>query len=322
MSETVPAQSEQRLDKEVLRQLATASRRRVMVRTLLILAAYAAGVAVSLRFGFGYGAAILSSVILGMILAGFLNAAHDCLHRSHLHSKRGNRAMGAVWATPLLVNFSVYRYQHLTHHRFTAVEGDTESHRTYTTVTAYLYALSGIPLWRHTLSGLLEPSRGKFPASVNTDERRNEARRDDLAIIGWLALVVTLTIFFPRELIFAYWLPLYFSGPAIIFLALPEHYGLFGSPEVTRNTRTVRSNPLSRFLLWNANYHAEHHRYPAVATLNLHRLHKAMPVPHPIQERSYLGFHVKLVKAIGTGDQTPLNAPAAAEEARAKLIRN
>ncbi|AJT65133.3 fatty acid desaturase family protein [Streptomyces chattanoogensis] len=307
MSETL---AEPRLDRTLLRQLAAANRRRVAVQALLILAVYAAGVAVSLRFGFAYGAAVLSSILLGTLLAGFLNAAHDCLHRSHLHSKRGNRVMGAVWSTPLLVNFSVYRNQHLVHHRFTAVEGDTESHRTYATVPAYLYALTGISFWRHTLTGLLEPTRGRFPASVNTEERRREARRDDQAILCWLVLAVTLTFFFPRELLFAYWIPLYISGPAIIFLATPEHYGLFGSPEVTRNTRTVRSNRLTRFLLWNANYHAEHHRYPAVATLNLHRLHRAMPVPHPIQERSYLGFHMKLVKAIGAKDQSPLKAPA------------
>ncbi|MGW4890101.1 fatty acid desaturase family protein [Streptomyces murinus] len=297
------------MDTALLRQLATASRRRVAVRAFLIAAVYAAGVTASLYFGFAYGAALISSIVLGMILAGFLNAAHDCLHRSHLRSKRGNRVMGAVWATPLLVNFSVYRYQHLVHHRYTGVKGDTESHRTYATVASYLYALTGLALWRHTLTGLLESTRGTFPPSVNTEERRREARRDDLAIAGWLVVVVALTAVFPRELLFAYWLPLYFSGPAIIFLALPEHYGLYGSPEVTRNTRTVRTNRLARFLLWNANYHAEHHRYPAVATLNLHRLHQAMPVPHPIQEKSYLGFHAKMVKAISAEDQSSLRGP-------------
>ncbi|MGW7791499.1 fatty acid desaturase family protein [Streptomyces tricolor] len=301
--------AERRLDTALLRRLATASRRRVAVRSFLVLAVYTAGVALSLHFGFAYGVALVSSVVLGTVLAGFLNAAHDCLHRSHLRSKRGNRIMGAVWSTPLLVNFSVYRYQHLVHHRFTAVEGDTESHRTYTTVRSYLYALTGIALWRHTLTGLLESSRGIFPPSVGTEERRREARQDDLAIAGWLVLVVALTVLFPRELLLAYWLPLYFSGPAIIFLALPEHYGLYGSPEVTRNTRTVRSNPVTRFLLWNANYHAEHHRYPAVATLNLHALHQAMPVPHPIQEKSYLRFHAKLVKSISAQDQSSLKGP-------------
>ncbi|MEU2957156.1 fatty acid desaturase family protein [Streptomyces xanthochromogenes] len=302
--------TQERLDKALLRQLAKASRRRVAVRAILILVVYAAGVALSLRYGFTYGAAVFSSIVLGTVLAGFLNAAHDCLHRSHLHSKRANRIMGVVWATPLLVNFSAYRYQHLVHHRFTAVEGDTESHRTYASVRAYLYALSGISLWRHTLSGLLEPTRGKFPASVNTQDRRDEARRDDLAIIAWLTVMVALTILFPSQLLLAYWLPLYFSGPAIIVLALPEHYGLFGSPDVTRNTRTVRSNRFARFILWNANYHAEHHRYPAVATLNLHQLHRAMPVPHPLQERSYLSFHTKLLKAVHARDQRPLSADA------------
>ncbi|MFI6683214.1 fatty acid desaturase family protein [Streptomyces sp. NPDC050485] len=319
MNETA---NEPRLGKDLLRQLAKASRRRVAIRTLFILVVYAAGTAISLRFGFGYAAAVLTSILLGMVLAGFLNAAHDCVHRSHLPSKRGNRVMGAVWSTPVLVNFSVYRYQHLVHHRFTGVEGDTESNRTYANVPAYLYALTGISLWRHTFAGLAEAWRGNFPESVNNDQRCSEARRDNLVIACWLALAVVLTLFFPRVLLFAYWLPLYFSGPAIIFLALPEHYGLFGSPDVTRNTRTVRSNSMARFLLWNANYHAEHHRYPAVATLNLHRLHKAMPVPHPIQERSYLGFHVKMVKAISSKDQSPLEAPESSERATGDKIHN
>lgn len=307
---------EPRLDKGLLRQWARASRRGVVIRALAILVVYAAGTALSLRFGFGYATAVLTSVLLGVVLAGFLNAAHDCVHRSHLPSKRGNRIMGTLWSTPVLVNFSVYRYQHLVHHRFTGVDGDTESPTTYASLPAYLYALSGISLWRHTFAGLVAAWRGSFPASVNNGQRRAEARRDSVVIAGWLALAAVLTFFFPRVLFFAYWLPLYFSGPAIIFLALPEHYGLFGTPEISRNTRTVRSNGVARFLLWNANYHAEHHRYPAVASLNLHRLHRAMPVPHPLQERSYLGFHRKMVRAISSKEQELLKVPESATEKR------
>ncbi|MGW1194275.1 fatty acid desaturase family protein [Streptomyces sp. NPDC002536] len=289
---------DRRLDTSLLRHLAKANQRRVVLHAAGVLAVYTVAVVVAMQAGLG-ATAVVASMVSGVVLAGFLNAAHDCVHRSHLRSKKANRIMGAVWSTPLLVNFSVYRYQHLVHHRYTGVEGDTEPDRTYPGLHAYLYALTGISLWRHTFATIARNCRGVYPASINNGRRRAEAVADNRALCGWLLAALALTVAFPRELAFAYWLPLYFAGPAIIFLALPEHYGLWGSPDIARNTRTVRSNPATRFLLWNANYHAEHHRYPAVATLNLHRLHRAMPEPHPIQESSYLGFHVKLARELG-----------------------
>eukprot|EP00396_MALV-II-16_sp_LP-1_P000419 gene419-347_t len=42
------------------------------------------------------------------------------------------------------------------------------------------------------------------------------------------------------------------------------------------NTRSTRSHPVVRFLMWNMNFHAEHHLYPAVPWYNLPRLHEAL----------------------------------------------
>jgi fatty acid desaturase len=57
--------------------------------------------------------------------------------------------------------------------------------------------------------------------------------------------------------------------------------------------------------MWNANYHAEHHRYPAVPTLNLHELHKALPEPHPLQEASYTAFHYRLIQHLNPFARKP-----------------
>jgi fatty acid desaturase len=43
-----------------------------------------------------------------------------------------------------------------------------------------------------------------------------------------------------------------------------------------RNTRSVRSNLFIRILLWDTNFHAEHHCYPMVPFFNLHKLNKHM----------------------------------------------
>ncbi|MEU4890927.1 fatty acid desaturase [Streptomyces sp. NPDC044780] len=290
------------LDKELLAKLATADRRRVALRAGSILVIYAGTVYLALRPAVGWWA-VLFSLFLGFVLSGFINAAHDCVHRAHLRSKRGNRIAGMFWGTPIMLNFTIYRHQHLVHHRFTGVEGDTEPEETFETLRGYLHTFSGIPVWPGLAKRIIRTWRKEFPASVSTDERRRDARLDNWVLTGWLVLMVILTIAFPYALLIAYWLPLAFVVPAIFFLSLPEHYGLWGVPEVTRNTRTIESNSFVRFFVWNANYHAEHHRYPAVASLNLHRLRKALAEPHPITGKSYVGFHAGLVSALWKGNQ-------------------
>jgi fatty acid desaturase len=47
-------------------------------------------------------------------------------------------------------------------------------------------------------------------------------------------------------------------------------------PNALRNTRTVRSNIVIRTLLWDTNFHAEHHCYPMVPFFNLHKIHALM----------------------------------------------
>jgi fatty acid desaturase len=51
------------------------------------------------------------------------------------------------------------------------------------------------------------------------------------------------------------------------------------------NARTIRMNPVFRFLYWNMNYHVEHHMFPMVPYHALPRLHAEvaadMPTPYP-----------------------------------------
>ncbi|SDH92820.1 Fatty acid desaturase [Actinokineospora alba] len=292
------------LDKALLSSLAKAVRGRVAAYVVVIVAAFVGGgMAVALVGGAVVTVAV--AVVLGFVMSGFINAAHDCVHSSHLRSKRANRIMGAAWCTPLLLNFTNYRYDHLVHHRFTGVPGDTERPKQFHTLRSYLYSLSAIAYWRYNARTIARTWRNEFPASVNKDDRRRDSRADNVAICAWLVLAVVLTWFAPHVLLAVYWLPLLISAVVMRITGLPEHYGLWGVPEIERNTRTVRSNALFRLVLWNGNYHAEHHRYPAVATLNLHRLHKAMPEPHPIQSDSYLGFHIGLVKSLNVTRRAP-----------------
>ena len=289
-------------DKALLATLAKADSGRVAIRAVVIAGLYAGVVVAALRPEVGWWAPAFS-VFLAFILTGFLNAVHDCVHRAHLGSRLGNRIAGAAWGTPIALNFTIYRHLHLIHHRLTGVEGDTEPPLHFEKVTDYLHAVSGVSYWPAVAKSIFAKSRGKLPGIVDKADRRRDALIDNWLIVGWLASMVILTPFFPFALLVAYWLPLLLLVPGAMILSIPEHYGLWGTPDVMRNTRTVRSCAFVRYFMWNGNYHAEHHRYPAVASINLHRLHKAMPEPHPVQEKSYVQFHWGLVMALLKGTQ-------------------
>jgi fatty acid desaturase len=85
------------------------------------------------------------------------------------------------------------------------------------------------------------------------------------------------------------WLPLFYIGlPSMAgawlynFFGLTQHAGL---PENVldhrRNCRTVKMNPVFRFLYWNMNYHVEHHMFPMVPYHALPRLHEAIKADCP-----------------------------------------
>ena len=78
-------------------------------------------------------------------------------------------------------------------------------------------------------------------------------------------------------------LPLLFVGPLPTMygawlaysLGVTQHVGLAEDVLDHRlNARTIRMNPVLRFLYWNMNYHLEHHLYPAVPYHRLPDLHR------------------------------------------------
>jgi fatty acid desaturase len=85
-----------------------------------------------------------------------------------------------------------------------------------------------------------------------------------------------------------YMLPVVVSlGPFIAnfwrdFIGRTMHNGLRDNVADWRKcARTVKLDPLSRFLYWNMNYHIEHHMYAAVPCYNLPKLSKEVAWDFP-----------------------------------------
>lgn len=81
------------------------------------------------------------------------------------------------------------------------------------------------------------------------------------------------------EGLFFWWIvPVLVGYPVVNFFRNLEHADCEVSkePNCLRNTRSVRSNPIVRLILWDTGFHCEHHCYPMVPFYNLHKLHDLM----------------------------------------------
>lgn len=272
--------------------------RAVLARAAAILLAYGTLVLVALG---AWPAWWVIAPVLGcaFILSGFLNAAHDCVHDTHLHRRHLNRITGAAWCTPILVNFTVYKRQHLVHHRFTGVEGDSEGHVIFASPGEYFVEHTGWSFWRGIASRIVKTLCREFPPSVSKPRDVAGARIDNAVICGWLVGMVLLTLFFPRIVAVAYWLPLLAYPAFAVLFSLPEHYGLAGDHHAWPRARNVISNPLVRFFQWNANFHAHHHRAPQVPATALAQSHgREGDARGEPTERSYLQFHFRVLREL------------------------
>jgi fatty acid desaturase len=79
-------------------------------------------------------------------------------------------------------------------------------------------------------------------------------------------------------LLFWWIVPVLIGYPVVNFFRNLEHADceVTKVPNCLRNTRSVRSNILVRTLLWDTNFHAEHHCYPMVPFYNLQKLNALM----------------------------------------------
>jgi fatty acid desaturase len=241
-----------------------------------------------------------------IILAGFLGAAHDCAHGTFAKSPAMNRVAGTLWASLGLFNFTLFKYYHREHHRYTTLPGDTEPGGRFSSVWEYLTAPKTIlfffmSFWRMSFQSL----KGQFPYFVRTPRARRDVVLDTFVQATWWVAVVAATIARPHDLVVAYWAPVPVYMFIVFFTALPEHYGCEEGSNGWRNTRTIISNPIFRFFFWNGNFHADHHLYPGVPPRNLPKLHSFIGAKLMFVEASYLRFHVALLwDLIGGCQQT------------------
>ncbi|KVS51536.1 fatty acid desaturase family protein [Burkholderia ubonensis] len=236
-------------------------------------------------------------IVAGFVMSGFLNLAHECLHRSLVRARFVNAAVGRIAANFLFVNYVAYTDKHLKHHRCLATSEDTESTGRFDSLRAYLAAMSGIGFLVANLRLNAHLIAGRMPSYLASGERRVAARKEAGCVAVWFAAATAATCAWPVDMLLRYVGPLLCAYFWLMFFGLPEHYGCEPAQPRYRVSRSVTSNCVVRFFMWNANFHTEHHRYPGAPAAMLARIASRWPAGI-YRESSYLKWHWHVCRAL------------------------
>jgi fatty acid desaturase len=220
-------------------------------------------------------AIIVLAFFIGTVFAPF----HECCHGTAFSTPMFNRYGAALTGVLFGVSWRAYREFHFQHHSDTQdpkqdpeIMMDPKNLSPWPrSVWRWLITLSGGPLLFSKLTGL---GACWIPGGTTRFATLPKAARIETQVISMFWWCVMLAALF--ELPGA--MPLlagFILGHIVEGLWLTaEHSGCAEGGSILARTRSVKSNALVRFFLWNMNYHSEHHGWPGVPWHALPALHQ------------------------------------------------
>jgi fatty acid desaturase len=174
----------------------------------------------------------------------------------------------------------------------------------------WLHMASGIGLMRLKLAPLIGFSfkpREHWSRFARWHARIDDApalvRECRLILAIWLTFFVCALTVIPGGgwLIFAAWFTHVFQT---LWIAC-EHTGLPLSGTILARTRSVATNPLVRWTVWNMNYHAEHHAWPSIPWHRLPHAHRLVTPSLESMVPGYSALHRNIIAARNTPSCDP-----------------
>lgn len=225
----------------------------------------------------GWPGWVLVLPVQGVLLAFLFTLEHECTHATPFRSGRINEGVGRLCGFLGLLPFTWFRHFHLAHHRHTNLDGldpELDSPKPES-LRAWLWHVSGLPLWAGNVALLLRLARGTEAPAFLPARARARARIEARVMLGLYALALGSLVLTP--LLFWTWmLPAVLGQPALRIYLLAEHGDCPRTANMLENTRTTFTTALVRLIAWNMPYHTEHHAFPAVPFHALPRLHGEM----------------------------------------------
>lgn len=223
-------------------------------------------------------------VIHGMLLNYLYAAQHELMHGTAFATRSFNEFFSRITGVLVIFPRDYDRVMHFTHHRYTNVPdkdpelmGAAES-ESPDTLARFIWSLSAIPYWWRRLSTLFRNLFGDVRDEhyMSQGDQALIVREARLHVSVYL-LVALVSILSGSWTALHYWLlPLLLTKPLHHIQNVVEHTGMPLESDVTANTRTIRVNPVLRWMCWNMQYHWAHHLFAAVPFYNLPTLDREL----------------------------------------------
>ncbi|MEZ4382446.1 MAG: fatty acid desaturase [Nannocystaceae bacterium] len=242
-------------------------------------------------------------VVAGAALTTLFPALHEAGHGTAFRSRPLNAGVAAICAFMMLQAPAFFREFHWQHHRATQdraadpeiagapalLDGWARDPLTYLGLASGQALLLGKAMF--TLSCALLPSAAiarLFPF-IRADRRRTVARQSRVVVALWAAVLAAGLAWVDcfAYLLLAWPIAHVFLG----FYLMAEHTGLPNSGSQLARTRSVESNAVVRWLMWNMPLHTAHHAYPAVPFHAVPDLHSRLRPELEHVSRGYVAFH-------------------------------
>jgi fatty acid desaturase len=291
------------LDRDTLRALQKRQDLPSLIHLALQLGAFALSIGLVVHASSFPLAALLAAALLGAVWTTLFAPFHECTHQTAFRT-RGLNAIGA-WLTGIPFGMSpiVYREFHFAHHRYTHdPEKDPELAGAATFAgwpaapLAWAYMVAGLwLLWLKVrlmfrLAFSSTAHAELMPPFNDPDLRSTFIWESRLVAFVWTAPAVMALFGIPG----AGWILLALL-PCHIFQAIwltAEHTGLPHEGTILNRTRTTHTSAFVSWWLWNMNYHAEHHAWPAIPWHALPLLHHR--IASHLEHESWGYWHLQL----------------------------
>ena len=242
---------------------------------------------------------IIPMILLGMMFAHCIELQHQCLHHTAYRSKKWNRFIGVLMGLPSLVSYSDFQYSHMRHHRHLGTPQDKEffahDYEALSSLWKYLPHLFLLPYHRELVRSIFNALLGRLTRPDANPKTIRKIRNEYLIMALLLAVMTTVSIVFQTWIFVKLWfIPFLFSIPTHALVELPEHFACNGkTPDVLKNTRSIRAGKLAIWFTNGNNYHAEHHWLPSVPTDKLEEVHQSLANRMDYLDDSYWSFYRK-----------------------------
>lgn len=286
------------IDASLLDQLHT-PRHRSLTRCLLFLGIYVGSASLVcivrpfepaslLQIGICIPVYLIAAASLHGISLFTHEAVHGVLSRNHAW----NRALGMTCALPVLQNYSAYKVLHLRHHKHLGVEGDPDHYDNYSRWTWLVFSMH----WLRLIVGY--PIYITMIPILGYREGNRSERRWILLEVLLLATLITAVIASPLSwsmLLNAWLIPMLLINTFVNIRGMSQHTFLEQPDDPVRGTRSILTNPVTRFFMCNENYHIEHHLFPRVPWYNLRQLHGELKPQLDERHAPFIGSYFEFV---------------------------